>query len=334
MSTMRAVVVGGGGFLGSHVVFELLSRLGPSSVELLVAGRTLPAAPIPGTFAQGDRNDPAFIDELMHWRPDWWLDMAVFEPGAMEGVISAWRKHPGVKLFTFVGSIAEYGLGHDLQIPISEDQALAGEGEYATGKIEAWKAAATAFRKRRFPVFWAVLPQLWGPGDPHGRDAAYVSAIVRGEPVLLRGNGRTLVPDGYIGTVAAAMVHMGLNPASAGKRANISGFQVLTPLAFVRWSAEALGRAPRVVHVPHDELARAEQASGRRFRPVFGDYDLALDLTRLNESGFVQSIHAREGVARTALWHAKHGSVPDERFLACNPDLLSHCRTRVMSCEL
>jgi len=318
---MRIVVLGGPGFVGRHIVNELETRVNRSDLDLTLAGRTRPEWGHPGRFVEGDRKDPAFIRELMGLKPHFWFDLALFEPVEMEDLAAAWSKEKSVRLFSFAGSVAEYGLSNRLELPVPESVPLRGAGPYSKGKADAWKVAEAAHRRHRFPAFWAVLPQLWGPGDSHGRDSSYVRCIMEGSPMFLRGNGRTLMPDGYVETVAAAMVHMGLNLHCTGLRANVAGMSLLTPLSFVKWTAEALGRPGEIVHLAHRDLAEAEAQAGREFRPVFGDYDFALDLTRLRNTRFQQRLNARRGVEKTALWHAQQGSPassdfdPSPRFL-------------------
>lgn len=326
---LRVVLVGGAGFLGRHVAAELMARFGPSGVEMLIVGRKHPPQELPGSYIKGDRNDPAVIDELMRWRPDFWFDLALYNAPAMEALVASWRHHPGVKLFTFSGSIAEYGLERKLPLPVKEDQPLLGTGSYARGKIEAWETGIRAFRKDGFPLVWGVLPQLWGPFDPHGRDCEYATRLAQGLPIMLRGNGRTLMPDGFVETVAFALTHVGLNPANAGLRFNIAGAQVLTPLMFLRWCAGALRRKLTIVHVPPEVLPAAEAKVGRRFRPVFGDYDLTLDLTRLRSTGLTLPCSAKEGVVKTVLWHVANASRSNPAFSAWPEDLLSLCNVRL-----
>lgn len=301
--------MGGTGFLGSH----LARILGPGN-EVIVAGRT-PAAAIPGTrFVAGDRRDPRFIGKLMSLAPDLWFDLALFAPEEAEMLVAAWRKAPHPTTVTVAGTVAEFGLARKPEIPVSENAVLEPEGSYGRGKAEAWRVAARAHVRHGFPVVWAVLPQLWGPQDPHARDSAYVQAMVNGRAILLRGNGRTLMPDGFVGTAAAAIAHLASNPKHAGHRYNVAGQHALTPLAFIREAARALGAPARVRHVPHRAWEEALQLTGENMRPVFGDYDFILDLEKLQRTGFRQRVGWAEGVALTAAWHAAGGSTAAPPF--------------------
>lgn len=314
-SSQLAVVVGGAGFVGSHVADALDRLTGTAAVEILVVGRTPPSDELPGKFVAGDRKDPEFIGDLVReLRPRFWFDLALFDAEAMEALVDAYLRHPSLEGVVVGGTIAEYGPGRDLPLPLPEDIPLHPEGRYGRGKVAAWDLASRAFEQHGFPVVWAVLPQLWGPRDPHGRDCSFVQELLAGRTITLRGNGRTVLPDGYVETAAAALVHLGLNPRLAGRRVNIGGYCPVTPLRFIQWAARALGVEPKVEHIDHRTLQRAEAAAGTGYRPVFGDYDMVLDLGRLARTGFRQTVSAEEGVRRTALWHRDSKSTPAPDF--------------------
>ena len=314
-SSQLAVVVGGAGFVGSHVADALDRLTGTAAVEILVVGRTPPSDELPGKFVAGDRKDPEFIGDLVReLRPRFWFDLALFDAEAMEALVDAYLRHPSLEGVVVGGTIAEYGPGRDLPLPLPEDIPLHPEGRYGRGKVAAWDLASRAFEQHGFPVVWAVLPQLWGPRDPHGRDCSFVQELLAGRTITLRGNGRTVLPDGYVETAAAALVHLGLQPDLAGCRVNVCGRSPVTPLRYIQWAARALAVEPKVAHVDHREMQKAEASTGHRYRPVFGDYDLTLDSGRLTRTGFPQTVSAEEGVRRTALWHRDNKSAPASDF--------------------
>ena len=111
------------------------------------------------------------------------------------------------------------------------------------------------------------------------------------------------MPDGFVGTVAAALTHLAIGDVQWG-RYNVCGGASLTPLTYLRQGARALGQAATVLHVEPRLCGRLLQQAGAQFRPVFGDYDLLLDTTRLQRSGFRQETLASAGIAQTVQWHA------------------------------
>jgi nucleoside-diphosphate-sugar epimerase len=302
LARLRIVVVGGSGFLGGHLITTLQARFGKRA-DFRVVGRRA-TNPSPAHYISGDRNDPSLLKDLASWKPHLWYDLALFTPEEMDALLSHVVGLPGLQRIVVAGTIAEYGLHRPLPIPVSEDLPLDPEGTYGRNKAAAWDIGRARLVDG-LPLIWAVLPQLWGPGDPHGRDALYAHCLSQSQPLVLRGSGRTLMPDGYVGTVAAALAHLGTSTAPCG-RYNVCGTTSTTPLQFIRNGAAALNQPAQVLYVEPRLLGELLRKAGRKFRPVFGDYDLVLDSTRLQQTGFRQPATSAQGIAATVRWHAHH----------------------------
>jgi nucleoside-diphosphate-sugar epimerase len=302
LAKVRIVVVGGSGFLGGHLITSLQARFGDQA-NFRVVGRR-PTSPTTGYYISGDRSDPSLLKELASWKPHLWYDLALFTPEEMDTLLSHVVGFPGLQRIVVAGTIAEYGLHRPLPTPVSEDLPLDPEGTYGCNKATAWEVGKARLADG-LPLIWAVLPQLWGPGDPHGRDALYAHRLAQSKPLVLRGSGRTLMPDGYVGTVAAALAHLGNSSAPYG-RYNVCGATSTTPLQFIRHGAASLNQPAQVLHVEPRRMGQLLQKASRKFRPVFGDYDLALNTTRLQQTGFHPPATVAEGIAATVQWHAHH----------------------------
>lgn len=305
-----AVVIGGTGFLGGHLA-GILAREG---WDVTAVSRT--GEPVAGqgfTVVRGDRKDRGLVSSLLEKKPDLWVDAALFHRASAEDLVAAWEPSLCPR-FVIAGTIAEYGLHHRPPMPLREDGPLDPEGRYGEGKVAAWIHLQKAFIEQGFPFTWAVLPQLWGERDPHGRDVAWIQAVERDRPIVLRGDGRTSLPDGYVGTAARALIHLAGDRACLGRRVNVCGPESLTPLTFIREAAKALGKRARVLHVDPEAMAARESGEGIEYRPVFGDMDVVLDTVRLDASGFQSPVDWREGVARTARWHVERGGNPAPEY--------------------
>jgi nucleoside-diphosphate-sugar epimerase len=302
LESVRIVVVGGSGFLGGHLITALKARFGDQADFRVVGRRT--TGPSTGQYVSGDRNDPALLKDLATWKPHLWYDLALFTPAEMDALLSHVAGLSGLQRIVVAGTIAEYGLHRPLPTPVSEDLPLDPEGTYGRNKAAAWEVGQARLADG-LPLIWAVLPQLWGPGDPHGRDALYAHCLAHSQPLVLRGSGRTLMADGYVGTVAAALAHLGVATADYG-RYNVCGATSTTPLQFIRNGAAALNQPAQVLHVEPRLLGELLRKAGRKFRPVFGDYDLTLDTTRLQQTGFRAPASTAEGIAVTVQWHAQN----------------------------
>jgi nucleoside-diphosphate-sugar epimerase len=303
----RAVVVGGSGLLGRHVVRRLL---GAGWQVTSVSRRGEPERP--GlTVVRADRSEPGLVENLLAAAPDLWIDLALFDAREARALIDAWRPDLPTRLVA-AGSVAEYGALHLLPCPVPELTPPDPADAYGRGKAEAWAVLRQAFEQRGVPVTWAVLPQLWGPGDRQYRDGAWIHALVHGRPLVLRGDGRARVPDGHAGTAADGLLHLAGDPSAIGLRAQVAGPEQVSALDFLGLAAGVLRRDATVLLVPARTHRAAWQHAGRPLRSVFPDRDVLLEGAHLRAGGFEPSLSAADGVRVTALAHAHRAAPPGD----------------------
>ena len=303
------VIVGATGLVGRHVLLALHDA-GIRSEQVICVSREPGNLPEGYTIVHGDRDDSSLIRELYSRKPGTWLDLALFHPRQMDDLLTHVPTSNKPCNIVVAGTVAEYGLQSPLPPRVNEDFPGSPASRYGRDKLAAWEVAQAASHD----LFWAVLPQLWGPFDRHGRDSGIVREIVANRPIVLRGNGRTLMPDGYAGTVAAALVHLAGISGSGPRRFNVAGPHPLTPYRFIEWAADAINAECHTHHVAHRHWNQLEKHCDRDLRFPFSDADLSLDLSRLASTGFVSPVSARLGVQNTALWHAKMDSPVDPSF--------------------
>lgn|GEM_PF-1126684 len=324
--TGRAVVVGGAGLVGRQVLQRLVEAdWHVTSVSR--RGEPGAAADPAVTFVRGDRRDPAVLADLLAAQPELWIDLALFDAAEAEALVRAWPAGSATRLVA-AGSIAEYGALHRLPMPIDEDAPLAADDPYGRGKVQAWQVLRVAAAERGLRASWAVLPQLWGPGDRHYRDGALVHALLEGRLIVLRGEGTGRLTDGYAGTAAEALLHLACTPGLEGARLNVGGPDDLSALDYVRLAAETLRRDASVLLVPARAVATLERERQVRVRQVFPDRDVTLARARLLASGFQPSCTAADGVRITAYAHSDRPPPPGGSPYDL-PDELVHALARV-----
>jgi UDP-glucose 4-epimerase len=312
---MRALVTGGAGFIGSHLVDALLAR-GDSVlvVDDLSTGRepNLASAVSDGAVlkVQDVTDADAMAQTVREHEPDAVFHLAaqidirravrdpVFDATVnVSGTVSALRatREVGGARFVFASTGgAIYGEGAGRALPLSEEEECFPDSPYGQSKLAAEGYVDYFRRVHGIPAGALRLGNVYGPRqDPLGE--AGVIAIFCGE--LTRGGVPTVFGDGrqtrdyvYVGDVVAAMLAAETRLAAAGPEANgpynIGTGRETSVLELV----EKLGRigdradfAPRIAPERPGEVQR-----------------IALDSARAGaELGWSSEIGLEEGLART-----------------------------------
>ncbi len=227
----RVLVTGGGGFVGSHIVRQLLAQ----DIQCLVLGRNrYPEMEALGAkTCQGDICDAAFlhkcckdVDTVFHvaalagiWGD--WDDYYRVNILGTENVLAACRENRVPRLVytstpsvVFNGEDIENG---DETLPYA-DHFLC---HYAKSKVIAEKLILEASCKELLTC--AIRPHLvWGPGDPH----LIPRLLERGRKKQLKqvGDGTNLVDISYVENVAEAHLLAALNLETSGTAAGNAYF--------------------------------------------------------------------------------------------------------------
>ena len=208
---MKALVTGGGGFIGQHVVRQLLAR--GDRVRVFSRGRYPVVAAMGAAMIRGDLQDAdaltaacADTDCVFHVaaRPGVWGSYATFHGPNVEGtknVIDACRRQQIPRLvFTSSPSVVFDNRAHrdaDESLPYPRTF----ENPYSQTKAEAERMVLNANDTSLRTV--ALRPHLvFGPGDPHLLPRV-ISKARRGQLVQV-GDGSNRVDLTYVEDAAAA----------------------------------------------------------------------------------------------------------------------------------
>ena len=174
----RALVIGGGGFIGVNACKELMRR----GVETIAAGRK--DRPY-GTFTSYVAFDRTDEDELRRAldevHPDVLLDLACYRPGEVEAAMRHFRG----ERYIFV-STGVYPHLHGKPAREPDFVPLEGEAPGALDYLEGKRWCETVLaRSTDFP--WTVIrpPAVFGPSDHTLRIAAYIQRVEDGGPLLV-----------------------------------------------------------------------------------------------------------------------------------------------------
>jgi nucleoside-diphosphate-sugar epimerase len=303
----RALIIGGAGFIGAHLVRELLRR--GVDVVVLDGDRTyLPGTEaaaarvrawrqrtlLPGATVRHGGPDDALEDELRWARPDVVVHLAQLPlAGVAAGDRAAARRSivggtarvvralagaaPRARL-VYVSSSMVYG---DFAAePQPEDAPLRPREPYGACKLAAER------RVRASALDWTVVrpSAVYGPGDANGRVLQrLVEAATGGGTLELTADGDTRLDFTWVEDLAAGLALAALAPAAARRTFNVTAGR-----------ARSLHEAIAIVReCGYDVDVRSGPRA--RFHPRRGTLDIAAAREAL---GYAPRVSLEDGLAR------------------------------------
>ena len=317
---MRALVTGGAGFIGHHLVGALLERGDEVAViDDCSTGMASRLDPVRDriTFVQGTILDPAALDEAMagcevvfHEAAIPSVARSVAAPrasneanatGTIEVMLAAARH--GVRRVMLAGSSSVYGVPDSL--PCRETFRAAPTSPYGASKLAAEHYVHTLGALRGVDTVVLRYFNVFGPGqDPSSEYSAviprFVMASLEGRPATIHGTGEVSRDFTYIANVVRA----NLLAAEAGKPSGLT-------------CNVACGSRYTLIEL----LEAIQHAAGTAVPPIFGPprpgdilHSLA-DISLAREAlGYEVEVPFAEGIARTVEWYRSQagqtGSTP------------------------
>jgi UDP-glucose 4-epimerase len=218
---VRAIVTGGAGFIGSHVVDALVARGDDVLViDDLSTGRPERINPA-ARFVEADVRDAVAVDRAFdEARPQVCFHLAaqadvrvsVDDPGrdcevnvvGTIRILEAARRHGAQVIFSSTGG-AIYG---ECEEPAPETAPRGPLSPYGASKLAGEEYLATYNRLYRASHVSLRYGNVYGPRqDPHGEAgvvAIFLGRLARGEPARIYGDGRQTRDYVYVGDVVAA----------------------------------------------------------------------------------------------------------------------------------
>ena len=304
------VVTGGAGFIGSHLVEELVRRGRPVRVfDDFSTGlaSNLTHLPVRPEIVEGSLTDPVAVGRAVRGAG------VVFHLGALASVarsvetpdvthaacatgtlnlLDAARK-VGVRRVVYAASSSAYG-GAAGKGGQREDQSLAARSPYAAAKLAGelyMQAFAHTYgietvRLRFFNIFG---PRQRSDSPYSGVIALFTAAMARGEAPRVHGDGMQSRDFTFVGNAVQALIRASEAPEVSGNVYNVGTGRSITILELVA----ALNRILETDLEPQFSPSRAGDVP----------YSLA-DITRTRDDlGYDPDVSFEEGLRRTVEWY-------------------------------
>lgn len=302
---VTALVTGGGGFIGSHIVDALLSSgVGVHVLDDFSTGRRENLAGSDIKLFEGDLRDPDLLRAALSGVQLVFHQAALVSvPHSLEDPIGCYEinlmgslrllqaaKDAGVERVVLASSAAVYATSTE---PVREDSDLDPLSPYAGSKLGMETCAEMFTAAYRLPTVCLRYFNVYGPRqDPNSPYAAvipiFINALLSGEPPVIFGDGEQRRDFIYVGDVVRANLKAMESGDAVGEEINISSGQAVS----INGLARALGALlPGSAH-PQYGPARAGD-----IRSSQGDVSKAGQLL-----SFEATTDLHEGLEKTIAW--------------------------------
>ena len=314
-----SLVTGAAGFMGSHVVDQLLD-LGHEVIAFddLSGGFRDNVNP-KATFVEGSVVDVQSVDTVFQeHRVDFVFHLAAYAAEGLShfikrfnytnnligsvNVINACVNSGAVKCLVFTSSIAVYGRN---QVPMSEDLVPQPEDPYGIAKY------AVELDLRESHEMFGLNHIIFRPHNVYGERqnigdkyrnviGIFMNQILRGEPMTIFGDGEQTRAFSHIDDVAPVIARSIERPQCYNKVFNVGADTPYSINTLARAIATAFGVEPRVQHLPaRNEVVHAFSDHARVCQH-FGD--------------LIEGIPLEEGIARMMGWVKERGARETSSF--------------------
>lgn len=314
---MKSLVTGGAGFIGSHVVRDLLKQGHEVTVLDDLSGGFTENVPAEAVFVEGSVNDEKLINSLFEENKfDYVYHLAAYAAEGLSHFIKRFNYtnnvigsvnlinaavNTDVKCFVFTSSIAVYGEG---QLPMVESLTPAPEDSYGIAKYAVEQELACS--KEMFGLDYIIFRphNVYGEfqniGDKYRNVIGiFMNQIMQEQPLTIFGDGSQTRAFSYVGDMSGVIANSVNVPKAYGEVFNIGADKPYS----VKQLAEVVSNAFGVKENINFLEARNEVLH------AYSNHDKAVEFF-----GEQKTTSLDEGIAKMAEWAKEHGPRSSSEF--------------------
>ncbi len=244
--------MGGTQFNGLALVHELVAQ----GHDVTVCNRGKTEADIPDSVQRlvADRTDTDQMREVLggtEW--DCVQDVTAYHPPDVELMLELFRDRIGH--YIFASSTVIYD-SKDTPITESDPEARGpNQIEYGLHKLLCEDILFAAHADYGFPASSVPFSMVLGPHNAMtDREQRMFKRVMDGRPVLMPGDGSTLLQVGDVDDQARALEQMMGESVTFGRRYNLTGREGISRSDYVATIGRVVGREPEVLTIPTDVM--------------------------------------------------------------------------------
>jgi nucleoside-diphosphate-sugar epimerase len=300
---MKILIIGGTGNISRWFTHSLAE----SGAEVTLYNRGNNSMSFPGKirYISGDRTDvPTFRHQMeTAGMFDCVIDMVGFEPEDARQAVEIFSGKTGQ--FIFCSTVDVYSK-QQLVYPVPLDQPVnASPGfPYAFKKMQMEQIFFAAHAAAGFPITIIRPAATYSEGvSPlltcFGRQRYHLERLLRGQPVILHGDGSSIWVETHASDVARAFTGAIGNALTIGKSYNVTGDELLTWRSMQTIVAEELGApAPEFIGIPAEVLGVLAPVESEWCLMNFRYNNIFDNAAARRELGYQYTVSYREGVRR------------------------------------